>query len=144
MGIEWGVFPETSTMSMFVHDNTGAPGTVLDASLPFAVHVSWVVPDPINDVIGGEFRVRVYAESIGPGQEQQVGGTLLVPAEANKITYNVHVDVPGDTLAGEGQAFGGHLVSGMYKFVAVLQHMNPFPNQCSGYAEGPLIHLRAP
>ncbi|MDH5539593.1 MAG: hypothetical protein OEY03_09325 [Rhizobacter sp.] len=144
MSIEWGVFPNQSNMSMFVHDNTGAPGTVLDAGLPFDVHVSWVVPDPINDVIGGNFRVRVYAESIGPGQEQQVGGTQLVPAVPNQTNYAIHVNVPGGTLRGEGEAFGGQPVSGMYKFVAVLQHMNPGPNQCSGYGEGPLIHLRTP
>jgi hypothetical protein len=144
MAIEWGVFPNQSSMSMFVHDNTAAPSTVLDAGEFFDVHVSWTVPPPINTIIGGNFRVRVYAESIGPGQEQQVGSTALVAAVPNQAGYDIHVRVPGGTLRGEGEVFNGQTVSGMYKLVAVLQHLNPNANECSGFGEGPLIQLRTP
>lgn len=139
--IEWGVFPNESSMSMFVHDNTAAPSTVLDSGLPFAVHVSWVVPAPINSIIGGNFRVRVFAESMGPGPEQQIGPTRTVAAVPGQLNYNIHVDVPANELPGEGA--GSPPVSGMYKLVAVLQHMNPGPNECSGFAEGQ-IFLRTP
>ncbi len=144
MAIEWGTFPNQSAMSMFVHDNTAAPSTVLDSSLPFSVHVSWVVPDPINDIIGGDFRVRVYAESIGPGQEKQIGPTRVVSAVPNQLNYDIHVDVPANDLVGEGAQFNGVIVSGLYKLVAVLQHLNPGPNECSGSADGPTIFLRTP
>ena len=139
--IEWGVFPNQSSMTMLVHDSGAAPSTVLDSGLPFAVHVAWVVPAPINTVIGGNFRIRVFAESMGPGPEQQIGQTLTVPAVPNQLNYNVHVNVPGNTLPGEGE--GAPPISGMYKLVAVLQHMNPGPNESSGFAEGQ-VFLRTP
>ncbi len=143
MSIEWGVFPNQSAMSMFVHDSGAAPSTVLDAGLPFTVHVSWTVPAPINSIIGGNFRVRVYAESIGPGEEKEIGFKLEA-AVPNKLSYDIHIPVGAGTLKGEGELVGGVPVSGMYKFVAVLQHLNPGPNECSGYGEGPMIFLRTP
>jgi hypothetical protein len=147
MAIEWGVFPNESAMSMFVHDSGAAPSNVLDSGLPFSVHVSWVVPPPINSIIGGSFRVRVFAESIGPGQEKQIGAVVplpLVPAVPGQTTYDIHVDVAAGELQGEGELFGGVPVSGMYKLVCVLQHMNPTANECCGHGEGPMIQLRTP
>ena len=38
---------------------------------------------------------------------------------------------------------GAPPISGMYKLVAVLQHMNPGPNESSGFAEGQ-VFLRTP
>lgn len=145
MAIEWGVFPNQSPMSMFIHDNTiSPPTTVLDAGTPFYVHVHWEVPAPLAAVIGGSFRVRSYAESMGPGQETQVGNTHTEPAVPGKTVYDIHIPVPGGFLRGEGENFGGTPVSGMYKFVSVLQHMNPGPNECSGYADGPMVQLKTP
>ena len=145
MAIEWGIFPNQSNMNMFAHDNTATPPTtVLDAGTPIFLHVHWEVPAAIAAVIGGNFRIRTFAESVGPGQERQVGQTLTVPASPNQTSYDVHIVVPGGQLEGEGELFGGVPVSGMYKLVAVLQHMNPNPNECSGYADGPLIQLKTP
>jgi hypothetical protein len=142
MSIEWGTFPNQSAMSMFVHDNTGAPSSVLDANQPFNVHVSWQVPANIAAIIGGNFRIRVFAESIGPGQEKQVGATAVVAATPGQTSYDIHVLVNGGELQGEGA--GAPAVSGMYKLVSVLQHLNPGPNTCSGHGEGPMIFLRTP
>lgn len=147
-GISWGVFAPESAMSMFVHDNDlTPPATVLDSGKAYLVHVSWEVPATQAAIIGGSFRVRAFAESIGPGQEQQIGATLTVPAVPNQVVYNVHIPVPGvgpGRLLGEGELFAGVPVSGMYKFASVLQHMNPGPNECSGYCENEVIFLRTP
>ena len=141
MSIEWGVYPQESEMSMFVHDNTGTPSTVLAANLPFNVHVTWFVPKTEAAIIGGSFRIRTFAESIGPGPEKQIGGTLTVPAVPGKLQYDVHVLVGAGELLGEGE--GAPPVSGMYKLASVLQHMNPNPNEVSGYCEDQ-IFLRTP
>jgi hypothetical protein len=128
-------------MGMLVHDNNGSASSVLVANLPFDVHVTWQVPVPEAAIIGGNFRVRVFAESIGPGPEKQIGGTLTVPAQPGKLQYEVHVQVGANELLGEGA--GAPPVSGMYKLGAVLQHMNPGPNEVSGYSEGK-VFLRQP
>ncbi|MCW5631700.1 MAG: hypothetical protein KIT17_00030 [Rubrivivax sp.] len=143
--IEWGVYPQQSAMGMFAHDNTASPPTsILDASTPFFLHVYWEVPQPIASVAGGSFRIRAFAESMGPGQEKQLGATLTVPVVPNQTRYDVHITVPAGTLLGEGELFNGVPVSGIYKFVSALQHMNPGPNQVSGYCEGPLVQMKTP
>lgn len=145
MAIEWGVFPNHSDMSMFAHDNTTSPPTtVLDAGTPFYVHVHWDVPAAIAAVIGGNFRIRAYAESVGPGPEQQIGTSHVEAAVPGKTSYDIHILVPAGTLLGEGQQSGGVPVSGMYKLASVLQHLNPTANECSGYADGPLVQLKTP
>ena len=141
MSIEWGVFPNQSAMSVSVLDNTAAPSNVLDSGNPFAVRVRWQVPAPINTVIGGSFRIRVFAESVGPGQEQQIGATINVPAVPNQLDYVQNINVPGGTLQGEDVVPSS---SGVYKIVAVLQHLNGGANEVSGFAESPLVQLRTP
>lgn len=141
MNIEWGVYPNQSNMSVSVLDNTAAPTTVLDSGEPFDVEVSWEVPAPINTIIGGEFRIRVFAESIGPGQEQQIGSTVNVPAVPGLLNYAQNITVPGGTLLGEDVVPSR---SGVYKIVAVLQHLNGGANEVSGFAESPLVQLRTP
>lgn len=143
-GIEWGVFPEDSNMSVTVLDNTAAPTTVLDSGEPFDVRVEWQVPNPINDVIGGSFRIRIFAESIGPGQEEQIGATMNIPAVPNQLNYAENINIIGSSLEGEGEAVPGGVSSGVYKIVAVLQHLNPGANEVSGFAESPLVQLRTP
>jgi hypothetical protein len=145
MSIEWGIFPVQSAMSMFAHDNTATPPTsILAANAPIFLHLTWEVPAAEAAIIGGNFRIRAFAESMGPGAEKQVGPTHTEPAVPNKTVYDIHIEVPANTLEGEGQLFNGVPVAGLYKLVGVLQHMNPGPNTCSGYADGPLVQLRAP
>lgn len=144
-GIEWGIFPNQSTMGMFAHDNTASPPTtVLDAGTPFLAHVYWEVPAAIAGVIGGNFRIRTFAESMGPGPDKQIGATLSVPAVPGQTRYDVHINVPAGTLPGEGELFNGAPVSGIYKLVAALQHMNPGANEVSGYCDGPLVQMKTP
>jgi hypothetical protein len=139
--VEWGLYPGESSMGMFVHDNTATASSVLKASDDFFVHINWEVPASEAAIIGGNFRIRVFAESIGPGPEQQIGATLLVPAVPGQTSYTTHVRVPGGTLPGEG--VGAPPVSGMYTLTSVLQHMNPGPNEVSGYCEDK-VFLRTP
>jgi hypothetical protein len=84
---------------------------------------------------GGAFDLRAYVESIGPGQEMQIGPTISVPLVPGQTAYNATIAIPGGSLLGEGQIFNGVPVSGVYKIVTVLQHMNPGPTWISGFAE---------
>jgi len=139
MGIEWAPLGFESAMSMEVRDNTLGETSVLDANNPFSVGVRFEIPPPVVSTLGGSFRIRVYAESVGPGPEQQIGPTTLVPV-TGAASYTTVIAVPGNTLPGENTG-----ISGVYKLVAVLQHLNPVANEVSGYAESSgLIQLREP
>lgn len=139
--IEWGGFPaplNESNMSAIVLDPGQAPKSVLDSSQPFDLKVEWDVPPVIRGFInaGHRFRLRAYAESIGPGPEirlleDQIAG---VPGLA---TYSHTMTIPANTLLGEGQLDpSGNPVSGVYKLVCVLQVLNsPLFLESSGFGE---------
>jgi hypothetical protein len=138
MSIEWGGFPFTSNMTASVVDLGQPPADVLVANQPCRVEVQWDVPAPIAALInaGHQFRLRTYAESIGPGQEKQIGGTDFVPGVTGQTTYNHVMNVAGGTLLGEGQLDGsGQAVSGLYSIACVLQLMNGTATQVSGFGE---------
>lgn len=139
MAIEFPTGPQTGAMSISVPDNWPNPATgpsdILVASVPFHVNVKWDIPSPHNMTLGGSFQLRAYVESIGPGQEMQLGATQVVAVVPGQTSYAHAITIPGNTLLGEGQLFGGVPVSGVYKIVCVLQHLNPGPTFISGYAE---------
>jgi hypothetical protein len=142
MAIEWTPLGFESDMTMEVRDNTLGETYVLDSGLPFNVTVRWQIPATVVPTLGGSFRIRLYAESIGPGQEQQIGATAIVPVNFT-ADYATVITVPGGTLQGEGA--GTPPASGVYKLVAVLQHLNPGANEVSGYTEfDHLLQLRTP
>jgi len=135
MPIEWpgGV---SSNMNVTVVDNTGSPISVLEADAAFKVNITWSVPPAFASLLAGSFRLRVYAESIGPGQELQIGLDATEPVVTNKPNYTKTIAVNANTLKGEGQLDGGVPVSGVYKIVAVLQHLNgASASDVSGFAE---------
>jgi hypothetical protein len=148
MAIEWPDGPETSAMTVEVPDNWPAPpagpANILVASIASSVNIGWTVPFPHNMTLGGSFQLRAYVESLGPGQELQLGPTLIVPVVAGQSSYTATIAVPGGTLLGEGQLFGGVPVSGVYKVIAVLQHLNPGPTFVSGFAEDSIRMFLSP
>lgn len=142
MPIEWpgGV---SSAMNVTVEDNTGNPINVLEADAAFTVNITWSVPPAFASMLAGSFRLRAYAESIGPGQEMQIGLDATEPVVLNKQNYTKNIAVTANTLLGEGQ--GAPPVSGVYKIVAVLQHLNgASASDVSGFAEAPLRLFRIP
>ena len=69
--------------------------------------------------MGGQWDVAAYVEAIGPGPEQQVGPTAVIPLNGS-TTYSTVITVPANTLPnnlGPGQ-------SGAYKVVVLLTHRN--------------------
>ena len=142
MPIEWPG-SVSSAMNVTVEDNTGNPISILQADAPFNVKITWTVPADFVGILNGSgssFRLRVYAESIGPGQEQQIGPTEIVP-ENGGGAYDKKILVNANTLVGESLG-----VSGVYKIVAVLQLLNGagIANDVSGFAEAPVRLFRLP
>ncbi|MBK6852919.1 MAG: hypothetical protein IPG93_15140 [Burkholderiales bacterium] len=126
MSIEWGITGLTSNITHSVVDNSPNAPDVLRAGAPFNINVAWQVPAALASLIGpgDSFRLRAYAESIGPGQEMQIGQPLAVPGVMNALNYTATVQVNPNPLLGEEQLFGGQPVSGCYNIVVVLQHLN--------------------
>ena len=137
MPIEWpgGV---SSAMNVTVEDNTGNPISILEADAPFNIKITWNVPLPFVGLItGSSFRLRAYAESIGPGDEKKLGPDVNVAATG--ATLEGTIPVGANVLEGEGTNR-----SGVYKIVAVLQHVNGAATDVSGFAEAPLRLFRLP
>jgi hypothetical protein len=75
MPFEFPTVPVPSTgPALTVLDPGQAPTTILDADQPFSLRIEWSVGGAWIATIGGEWLVRAYAESVGPGVERQLGG----------------------------------------------------------------------
>jgi len=100
-------------------DNNGAPSSVLDAGLRFSIACDWRITQLAALLMGGDWQVAAYAESIGPGVEKQIGPTSTVPLNGG-TTYSTVINVDPPTLPNNvppGQ-------SGAYKVVVLLTHRN--------------------
>lgn len=132
-----------------VLDPGGAPATIIDTDDTPTIRVRWSVEEPGAAVLGGRWLVRAYAESIGPGQEQQLGSTRFVsvvnftPILGPPLArgYEANVDVPAGTLDAESATS-----SGVYKLAVIVTHENPngSPTELAGFSEGPVIQMRNP
>ena len=67
------------TVTATVLDNNGAPATVLEAGQQFTIHAEWTISPLAALLLGGDWQLATYVESIGAGPEQQVGPTVTVP-----------------------------------------------------------------
>jgi hypothetical protein len=108
------------------HDLDGNPNRVLSPVLPFTVTVSWSNTGTLVPFMGGEYTVRVYAESMGPGPEREIGHTTVPVNGAGN--YAVTLNVPAGVLAAAEpdlpNATGAFEPSGVYKLVAVVSYSN--------------------
>jgi hypothetical protein len=108
-----------STFDAQLLDNNGNPSNVLEASAPIDIKCDWVISGLAALLLGGQWEVAAYAESIGPGPEKQIGNTVVVPLNGG-TTYSATITVPPFALPdnpGPGQ-------SGAYKVVVLLTHRN--------------------
>lgn len=102
-----------------VQDNNGAPATVLEAGQIINISVSWTISPLAALLLGGQWEVSAYVESMGPGPEQQVGPTRILPLNGNTAFADT-ITVPANTLPNNPVPPN----SGIYKVVTVLLHRN--------------------
>ena len=120
-----------------VLDNNGAPATVLEAGAPFTVHADWTISPLAALLLGGQWELAAYVESIGPGPEQQIGPTVVVPL-SGATNYSADITVPANTLPDDPAA----PTSGVYKTVTVLTHRNFGQiTDVVGIVEGPVLRI---
>jgi hypothetical protein len=125
------------TFTADVVDNDGAPSTVLDAGQQFTIQCQWNISPLAALLMGGEFQVAAYVESIGPGREQQVGPTVTRALNGSTV-FSGNIVVPANTLPNNlppGQ-------SGAYKLVTLLTHRNfGRISDVSAVVEGPVLRI---
>jgi hypothetical protein len=125
------------TFNATVLDNNGAPSTVLDAGQQFTIRCTWDISPLAALILGGEFQVAAYVESIGPGREQQVGPTVTRALNGG-TNFAADIVVPANTLPNNlppGQ-------SGAYKLVTLLTHRNfGSVSDVSALVEGPVLRI---
>ncbi len=125
------------TFDATIIDNNGAPSSVLEASAPFTIQCTWSISALAALLLGGQWQLAAYVESIGPGPEQEVGAAVTVPLNGG-TNYNANIVVPANTLPdnpGPGQ-------SGSYKVVMLLTHRNfGLVTDVAGVVEGPVVRI---
>jgi hypothetical protein len=146
MTIEWGGLNLQSTATSQVLDPGQLPSTVIAANVPFRVRLNWTVPPGLAPFLGGQFRLRAFAESVGPGPEIPIGQLVINVVPGQTAYNNQDINVPAFTLLGEGEIdpTSGQPVSGMYRIGTVLQHMNPGETQGCGFTDEALVQIRRP
>lgn len=146
--MEWGGgLGYTSAIDSQVFDNNGMATTVLDAAFSFNAKVTVNIPAPLRPILDGKLRVRLFAESMGPGPEKKLGEILVSTAPAS-ASYDADFSVAAGALPAEGDPSGvpGEESSGVYRLVVAVQYINtagvhmPY----GGYHDGTTIHLRKP
>ena len=113
------LFPPPGEFTAVLNDNNGVPSSVIDACTEFTIDAKWEISLLAALLMGGDWQVAAYAESIGPGEEKQIGPTQTVALNGG-TNYATQIKVPANTLPDNvppGQ-------SGAYKIVVLLTHLN--------------------
>ena len=125
------------TLDVVVVDNNGAPATVLEASQDFTIEASWQIDAISALLLGGQWEIAAYVESIGEGPEKQIGQTEVRPLTGG-TGYSATITVPANELPDNPSA----PVSGVYKLVTVLTHRNfNLLTNVAAVAEGPIVRI---
>jgi hypothetical protein len=120
-----------------VLDNNGAPSNVVEAGQQFVIHAEWTISRLAALLLGGDWQLATYVESIGPGPEAQVGSTVVVPLNGG-TRYSADVIVPANSLPDDPAP----PISGVYKLATVLTHRNfGVSTDVVGIVEGPMLRI---
>ena len=127
----------TGTLDAQVLDNNGAPSSVLEAGQDFTIRARWRIDAVAALLLGGQWELAAYVESIGIGPEQQVGPTEVVALNGGR-NYSASITVPANTLPNNPQPPN----AGVYKLVTVLTHRNfGLVSNVAAVVEGPILRI---
>lgn len=112
------------------------PSTILQLEHPWIIEVHWTLSGVAAPFLCGEFEVKAFAESIGPGPEKQVGATQRVP-------LNVVLPLPTPrSYRTSIHVAAGELGEGAYKLVTLITYKNGgLPMEMAAYVEGPIVQV---
>ncbi|WP_035856618.1 hypothetical protein [Cryptosporangium arvum] len=138
--------------------NGGTGNHVVDPAKPFTLRVAWEVFGQLAPLFldrgAPTWLVRVYAESIGPGDEIELGRDTTVarrgtaaanpdPVRPNRELFTVDLVVPANLLKEDS---AGN--SGIYKLIATVflnsRSVGSPGYDLTGFFEGPIIQVESP
>jgi hypothetical protein len=112
------------------------PSTIIQLEHPWEIRVDLELSGVAAPFLCGEFEVKAFAESIGPGPEKQVGQTQVVPLDVapplpTPRSYRTTIHVAA-----------GELSEGAYKLVTLITYKNGgLPLEMAAYVEGPIVQI---
>ena len=127
------------TTSVWVTDHT-AHNTIIETDQHFHVSVGWELNGAALDLAGPNlrFRVRVLAESMGPGPEPIMAEAEVPFVPPPAPTHHSDFSHTFDFAAGS-------LPPGVYRLVVALTATNAGnPINIAGYNDGPMIQVYEP
>lgn len=133
----------TGNVSLTVLDPSGiAPTTIIQTDHAWQVRVNWFINGVVAPFIGGKWKVRVFAESMGNGAEKQIGDTMEVdlnstPPLPTPRNYTTTLNIPrfaDDAVKG--------LDKGLYRLTTAVLYENLLvPLEMAGFQEGPIVQI---
>lgn len=126
------------SLTATIIDPDGSPNLVLERTRSFSIKVDWTIQGIIAPGLGGDWQLRAFVESIGPGPEMAIGTANLplssVPPAPTR-NYTTTMNVPANSVPQDGT----------YKLTMVLTHTNMgIPDHMAGFVEGPVIQFYTP
>lgn len=123
----------TGTLSATVTEPGKTPRNIIQTDHAWQIEVKWEINGAPAMFLGGEWEVSAYAESIGAGEEKQIGDTKTVPLAAAPVMpprqYNTTINVPpfsADAVRGLDEGRYRVVVSILYKHLGVPLEMAAF------------------
>lgn len=125
-----------ATVNSVVLDPVGfQPNTIIQTEDAWVVRVNWQISGPGAPMLAGDWTVRAFLESIGPGFEGQVGPAKVVslntapPAAVRNYTTDINIA-------------GGAVPAGAYKLVTLINYSHlGVPGEMAAYTEGPVLQF---
>ncbi len=126
------------------------PNNILQENLGGTCQMDWSFTGSATQFLEQTtFTVNLYAESIGPGPDVQVGPSVIVPGSAHTPpglnapppwNYTANVAIPPNSLPATGPN-----ASGVYRLTTVITNsIGGQRDQLAGFVDGPVIEMRSP
>jgi len=132
----------TGTITVSVSDPAvGAypPPSIIQRDHAWQIQVNWTINGPAALGLGGDWKVRAFLESVGPGYEGQAGATVTVPLASAPAAFNRNyattINVPpANTIPGFN--------AGAYWLTILINYENlGVPGEIAGVEEMPIMQF---
>jgi len=144
------------TITASVHEHDAPPGapplTIIRTDQRWALSIRWQTTGLMTGMIGGQWHLHVFLESLGPGADLDLTDTATPGVQEHLIdlnpgpspvNYSVHFDVPaGRVNIPDPVPAAGRL----YKVIVSLTYreLTGAPGPVAGYVEGPILQFYQP
>ena len=115
------------------------PSSIVQRDHAWRINVNWTINGSAALGLGGDWTVRAFLESVGPGFEGQIGPTMSVPVSSAtpsfSRSYATTINAPAaNTIPG--------LNDGAYGLTVLINYSNGgVPGEIAGVVEMPIMQF---